>query len=245
MATLFLTARWQDLVIITWPVPDKLLLSRLPAGLELDRWQGHACVSLVAFDFRDCRVKGVAFPRLVNFPEVNLRFYVREAQGGRRGVVFIREFVPSRLISLVARVVYNEPYRAVPMRSRVDESAGRVQVEHVLDVPSAPLRITAEAGAETWQPPVDSIEHFFKEHSWGYGVDRRGRALVYEVEHPVWQVRRETTATINGDLGAVYGAEWSFLNAQPPINTLLAVGSAVRVLGHDRLERADCASDRS
>ncbi|HYE61538.1 MAG TPA: DUF2071 domain-containing protein [Phycisphaerales bacterium] len=232
MARPFLTARWQDLVIITWPVPEELLRARLPEGLELDRWQGRACVSLVAFDFRDCRVKGIAFPGLVNFPEVNLRFYVREAASGRRGVVFIREFVPSHVISLVARVVYNEPYRAVRMRSSVEFSGGRVKVEHALSLRPTPLRITAGASADTWVPPDDTAEHFFKEHSWGYGKNRRGRALVYEVRHPVWSIRRAVSVSIDGDLGQVYGPEWAFLNTEPPLNVLLAVGSAVEVFGH-------------
>jgi len=60
-------------------------------------------VSLVAFDVRDTRVRGVAWPGLRDFPEVNLRFYVRE--GDRRGVVFIRELVPSRAVALVARLL--------------------------------------------------------------------------------------------------------------------------------------------
>ena len=46
----FLRARWLDLLLVTYAVPDDVLTSRLPVGLELDRWQGHALISLVAFD---------------------------------------------------------------------------------------------------------------------------------------------------------------------------------------------------
>jgi len=232
MPRTFLTARWQDLIIITWPVDDTLLLPRLPRGLELDRWGDRACVSLVAFDFRDCRVKGIAFPGLVNFPEVNLRFYVREKATGRRGVVFIREFVPSHLIATVARVVYNEPYRAVPMSSNVTEESGRVRIEHDLRVDAAPLTISGDASSGSFTPTSDTAEHFFKEHSWGYGTDRRGRVLVYEVQHPEWAIRRDATARMQGNLGAMYGEQWSILNDTPPLNTLIALGSDVVVLGH-------------
>jgi uncharacterized protein len=232
MPRTFLTACWQDLVIITWAAPEQLLLPRLPRGLELDRWEGRACVSLVAFDFRGCCVKGLRVPGLVNFPEVNLRYYVREVASGRRGVVFIREFVPSRVIAMVASVVYNEPYRAVPMRRVVEERNDRVRVEHDVGVPGSPLRIVAEADAATETPNEGSLEHFLKEHSWGYGVDRRGRALAYEVRHPVWAVRRGASARVEGDLGRAYGEEWSFLNAAAPVNVMLAVGSEITVLGH-------------
>ncbi|HTG49386.1 MAG TPA: DUF2071 domain-containing protein, partial [Gemmatimonadales bacterium] len=77
-------------------MPDEALAPHLPPGLALDRWEGHAFVSLVAFDFLDTRVGGIPWPGFTAFPEVNLRFYVRE--GDRRGVVFIAELVPSRMV---------------------------------------------------------------------------------------------------------------------------------------------------
>ena len=64
---------------------------------------------------RTCQplVLGVPWPGYRNFPEINLRFYVR--RGDERGVVFVREFVPQRLVAWLARVFYNEPYRAATM----------------------------------------------------------------------------------------------------------------------------------
>src|SRR2546429_431786 len=88
----FLTGRWTNLFLASFAVPDELLLRRLPPGLELDRYHGRAFVSLVAFDFLDTRVFAIPWPGYRNFPEVNLRFYVRH--GEQRGVVFIRELVP-------------------------------------------------------------------------------------------------------------------------------------------------------
>src|SRR5882672_8618368 len=87
----FLTARWTNLFLATYAVPQELLRPRLPPGLDLDLRDGQAFVSLVAFDFLDTRVLGVPWPGYRNFPELNLRFYVRH--GERRGVVFVREYV--------------------------------------------------------------------------------------------------------------------------------------------------------
>src|SRR5690242_7349992 len=126
----FLMARWTNLFLATYAVPDELLTPRLPPGLALDRRDGRAFVSLVAFDFLDTRVLGVPWPGYRNFPEVNLRFYVRD--GDRRGVVFIREFVPSRLVAWLARRLYNEPYAALPMTSRVTDGPDTIAVEHRL-----------------------------------------------------------------------------------------------------------------
>src|SRR5260370_5945784 len=69
----FLTARWINLLLATYAVPPELVASYLPAGIEPDARDGRAFASLVAFDFRDTRVLGVAWPGFRNFPEVNLR----------------------------------------------------------------------------------------------------------------------------------------------------------------------------
>ena len=52
----FLTARWSNLFLATYAVPDDVLTPRLPPGFVLDRRDGVAFVSLVAFDFCDTRV---------------------------------------------------------------------------------------------------------------------------------------------------------------------------------------------
>src|SRR5690242_13649205 len=114
----FLTAEWRDLVMLNYEVPQGLLEPLVPGGVELDHWNGTLYVSVVGFLFRDTRVLGLAIPGHRTFEEVNLRFYVRREVAGeeRRGVVFIRELVPRRAIATVARLLYNEPYRAVAMR---------------------------------------------------------------------------------------------------------------------------------
>src|SRR3954469_20731239 len=109
----FLTARWSNLCLLTYAVPPALLEPRLPPGLDLDLRDGQAFVSLVAFDFLDTRVLGVPWPGFRNFPEINLRFYAR--RGDERGVVFVREWVPQRLVAWLARTLYNEPYAAAAM----------------------------------------------------------------------------------------------------------------------------------
>lgn len=107
----FLTAQWRDLLMLNFVVDPRLLASYVPAGTELDLWQGEALVSVVGFRFVDTRVLGLPLPGHRNFEEVNLRFYVRrrEPTGVRRAVVFIRELVPRWAIAFVARAWYNVP----------------------------------------------------------------------------------------------------------------------------------------
>ncbi|MEO1129076.1 MAG: DUF2071 domain-containing protein [Planctomycetota bacterium] len=228
----FLTASWRDLIIASFSVPPGLLSDRLLPGLSLDTWKGQACVSLVGFQFLETCVRGFRIPGHVNFPEWNLRFYVRRGVD-ERGVMFIREFVPRRAISIVARTVYNEPYETVAMRARVDSDAASYTVRR--RGRSHDLRV--ELDGDPWMPASDSIEHFFKEHRWGYGADRRGRTLRYEVIHPVWSVRRVTSHTINVDWAELYGEPWAVMRDQEPLSVVYAVGSAVEVHPAGRLDQ--------
>ncbi len=214
-----MTARWADLLLLTWAVPDALLLPHLPSGVELDRHDGRALASVVAFDFEDIRLFGVRWPGWTRFPELNLRFYVRA--GERRGVVFIREDVPSRVVEAVARLLYNEPYRRVPYRK---DGRG-----HVLTAGGREHRIGWEPTGVPVVPPVDSFAHALKERECGVGRLRDGRTRLYRVEHPVWRVWPDVRVTLDVDFAALYGQPWAFMNTAPPLATIAAEGSAVRV----------------
>lgn len=224
----FLTARWVNLCIFSWPVPPERLQPRLAPGLTLDSRHDSAWVSLVAFDFQDTRVKGIRWPGYVRFPEVNLRFYVRH--GDQRGVMFVREYVPRRMISTIARLRYNEPYATAPMTGSAQVTDDELDVDYTIRIGGRTHRIGAIADARAHTPPDDSDEHWFKEHSWGYGVTRRtNRLLHYRVDHPVWQVHPIREIRLDVDWAALYGNEWADMNELPPKSTVLAAGSEISV----------------
>jgi uncharacterized protein len=225
----FLTAEWRNLINLTYRVPAEKLESILPHGLELDLYEGHAHLSLVAFDFVNTRVKGIKIPFHVDFPEINLRYYVR-TQDGHRGVVFIKELVPKHCIAFVAQRFYNEPYESHPMESvHVNGEDGRLESRHKLWVDGTESMIETVCGGGCHIPPADTAAHFFKEHDLGFGVDKRGETLCYEVAHPVWEVREVQDVKLQFDFRKVYGDEWAFLQDLQPQFQLLAVGSAIKV----------------
>jgi uncharacterized protein len=226
----FLTARWSNLILLTYAVPPALLQHRVPDELELDTRDGQAFASLVAFDFLDTRVLGVAWPGFRKFPEVNLRFYVRDQRGGARGVMFVKEFVPQRFVACVARAIYNEPYEAVPMRSVVNVSGETISVAHEFDAGGRTNSICATGDVATKCPAESSDAHFFKEHRWGFGRTRGGRCIRYEVVHPVWNCHAVRTWSLQLDWARVYGGEWAFLQEARPVSVVLAEGSGVQVL---------------
>ena len=227
MPRAFLTARWHNLILANYAVPEALLTPLLPPGVELDRRDGQCWASLVGFQFLDTRVLGVAWPGFRDFPEWNLRFYVRHE--GRRGVVFVREFVPQRFVSAVARLIYNEPYRAAPMTMSVAEAGGRLTADYTLTYAGRVHRMTAVVRAPAVTPGPESVEHFFKEHSWGFGTSHTGRLIRYRVEHPTWDVYPVERFTADLDWATLYGPEWGVMTGVAPASVVLAVGSAVSV----------------
>ena len=221
----FLTAAWRDLVLLNWRVDSALLQQYVPTGTELDPWEGENWVSLVGFRFLNLAVKGVPAIGHRDFPEINLRFYVRREVDGevRRGVVFLRELTPRRIVEWVARAVYNEPYATLPMRARVEES----QTAYELDLNGVTQRIAVTPNGE-WRSP-EPIEEFFIEHYWGYNRQTDGGTMEYEVTHPKWQVRPVELAQFNLDVETLYGDEWTKVLSGEPDSVVLADGSAVAV----------------
>lgn len=63
--------------MLNYAVDPAILTPHLPAGVELDAWRGTTYLSVVGFQFLGTRVLGLPIPFHRNFPEVNLRFYVR------------------------------------------------------------------------------------------------------------------------------------------------------------------------
>ena len=47
---------WENVLFLHWPVEDGPLVGQLPAGLEIDRWEGSAWVSIVAFRLANVRL---------------------------------------------------------------------------------------------------------------------------------------------------------------------------------------------
>ena len=233
MSRPFLTARWENLVILNFDVPRRLLDPLVPKGTGLDLWRGEAVISLVGFYFADTRVLGMAFPGHRNFEEVNLRFYVRRHPAGdedRRAVVFIRELVPRRAIALAARLFYNEPYLSLPMkhRTRLDPRTGG-ELLYSWRYQDDDFALTARPTGPAQPLDAGSEAEFITEHYWGYARQRDGGTLEYEVEHPRWRVWTTPEASVQGPAARLYGQEFGTILNGRPRSAFVADGSVVIV----------------
>jgi uncharacterized protein YqjF (DUF2071 family) len=239
MRPVFLTAEWRYLAMLNYRVAPSVLASCVPAGTELDDWNGETYVSIVGFLFRDVKLLGLSVPFHRAFEEVNLRFYVKRTVGRdvRRGVTFIREIVPRRAIATVARMVYNEPYVALPMRHRIgpsDAGSGTpASVEYEWRHGPGWTSLAVQPHGEP-QPLRDgSEEQFITEHYWGYTTQRDGGTVEYRVEHPKWRVWPVHHAALSGSLD-LYGPSFAEVLGKPPVSAFLSEGSRVVIYSPER-----------
>jgi hypothetical protein len=246
----FLTAQWRHLLMLNYDVDPASLLPFVPAGTQLDLWQGRSLVSLVGFRFLQTRLLGWAVPFHQNFTEVNLRFYVRRetVDGFRRGVVFLKEIAPKFAVSWVANAIYHETYVTLPMSHRIQipgSAADRTgRIEYRWRQGGRRYEMTANFCGLPRVLPAGSEEEFIAEHYWGYTRRRDGATWEYRVEHSPWRVWRVDAAAFEGDATELYGRTFADVLSHPPSSALVADGSPVivsrgaRVPGCARLQRA-------
>ena len=220
-----------------YAIDPALLKKYVPAHTELDEFNGVHYASLVGFLFQDTRVRGIAFPFHRSFEEVNLRFYVRYKEGAawKRGVVFMKEIVPRRLISFVANTVYGENYATHAMRHEWKMAGDELQVAYYWKAGRHWNYLKATAAAEPQAIVPGSAEAFITEHYWGYTFVNPACTGVYQVRHPRWRVHPVHHYAIECSAGELYGPGFAGPLRQQPVSVFVAEGSPVEVMPGGRL----------
>ena len=224
--------------MLNYAVDPECLCPLLPAGVELDSFDGVTYASIVAFRFLNTRVRGLGIPFHRDFDEINLRFYVRrQAEDGqwRRGVVFVKEIVPRLAIAMVARLFYNENYVAMPTRHHLGANETGLFVDYGWRFKGHWNELKFQSTGLPKMADPGSLEEFITEHYWGYAAQPDGGCVEYQVEHPRWRIWQPKTATLDCDVGILYGAEIASHFRAAPRSAFLAEGSPVKVLPGRRL----------
>lgn len=228
---IFLTAKWEYLVMLNYALPEHLLLPYLPKGTQLDLFQGKAMASIVGFLFNQTKVLGVKWPSHSNFEEVNYRFYIKYFDGKqwKRGVAFISEIVPKFIITKMANSLYNEHYSTMPMRHKIHIEDQYLHVEYQWKQQHKLNSLSVKA-INTLQPILpNSEEEFIFEHYWGYNQLNQTTLIEYGVEHQRWEVYPVTSYTLDADISSLYGQSFVPYLSVPPNSIFLARGSDIIV----------------
>lgn len=234
----FLTAEWRKLAIINYEINPEVLKPYLPKGTQFDFHKGKCLVSLVGFMFMNTKLLGISVPFHRNFEEVNLRFYVKKLENGiwKRGVVFIKEIVPKKALSLVANTFYNENYCTLPMTHSIIESDNEISVAYSWK--NSKLNTIIVKADNIQGEMIDGSDfEFITEHYSGF-TKNEIQTSEYEVKHPKWNFYDVKNYEIKVDFKENYGTDFTFLNNAKPISVMLAEGSEIEVHTKRSLELA-------
>lgn len=180
---------WSDLLFMHWQVPARLLRPHVPAGLDLDIWDGSPWVSLVAFRLDQVRHSRLPSLGLVaNIIELNLRAYVRRQ--GEPAIYFLSIHADRRLAVALAQVLTPLPYVRARMLYERDCTGYRFQSTR-LAAPAVPLHLEAcfSPHSVAFEAPAGSQAEWLLERYGLYAVTPRGNLLRTVVQHPPWQVK--------------------------------------------------------
>lgn len=187
---------WSELLFLHWQVPEAELRPLVPAGLDIDTFEGRAWVGVVPFTVTGARARFTPpLPFVSNFHEVNVRTYVHH-HGRDPGVWFFSLDASKAIVVEAARRLYHLPYLRADIEMKVTEqpatppAPGRRLVEFVSRrVASDPPDLDVRYGAGDFPRPAEpgTLEHFLVERYMLYALARDGlrRARVHHAPYPV------------------------------------------------------------
>ena len=227
----FLKANWENIIMANYEIDPEILIPFLPKGVTLDLYNGKAYISLVGFMFKKTKLFNVPIPLLGTFEEINLRFYVQRNEDGitKRGVVFINETIPYRIVAWVANKLYKEHYTVVPTKHSITEEADSKKIKFEWLLNKKWNSIYVEASNKSQSMKKDTLEKFIYEHYFGYTKIDENNTEEYRLQHPSWKINTVLDAKIDCDFKAMYGEAFSILNETKPEAVFIAEGSSVKI----------------
>jgi uncharacterized protein len=184
-----ISVRWEDLLFMHWPIPLAKMREIVPAGLQVETYDGSAWIGVVPFRMRNTRHRLLPpLPDVSTFPELNVRTYVRA--GGRPGVYFFSLDAASKLAVRLARWTFNLQY--FDARMRCETAGANIAYEsHRIHRDAAPAEFRAQYGANGKPFPAGrgSLENFLTDRYCLYAVDRRGKVWRGDIHHAPWSLQ--------------------------------------------------------
>jgi uncharacterized protein YqjF (DUF2071 family) len=175
-------ADWTDALFVHYSIDPAVLQPHVP--FDLDLFDGHAYVSLVAFTQSRLHpaiggwLTAWTMAPIAHHAFLNLRTYVRTP--AHAGIMFLAEWIPNRLALLVGPHLYGLPFR----RGRLDY---RADTRHVAAGEQA-LQLDVR-GTVNDAPRPDALDHFLLERYTAVTA-RKGRGRMFHIRHDPWEFER-------------------------------------------------------
>jgi uncharacterized protein YqjF (DUF2071 family) len=212
---------WRHVVLLHWETDPDVARSRLPAGVDLDLFDGKAYVGLVALTMQVELAGVLPLPFVGAFAELNVRLYTVDRQG-RRGLSFVSMDAGHLLPAVAGRWAYGLPYRwaaATPARRRretVTYDFRRRSDDHPR------CRLAVHVADRIARP--SPMEEFVTAR-WVLHWTAARRVLWCPIEHPRWDLRTATVLSLEDELVTAAGLPLS----GAPVSVLYSPGTRTRV----------------
>ena len=224
----FMQGTWDNLIIATYTCESTLLQEYLPKNVSLDLYEGKALMSLVAFTFSEVKMFGFKVPFHQNFPEINLRTYVKDNLTGIKGVLFIKEIAPKILVQKMAKICYNEPFNYGKIKHSIikEEKVSEINYQYFFkqkktQIKSIVLNNTFEC--------YSSFEKFIIERKYAFTLLKNKTYDLYKIERDYWQKFKTISVEWNAQIGLMFPEKLHKTLMQKPISLKVLKGSHVDV----------------
>ncbi len=203
--------RWLNLLFAHYALDPEAVRRLIPAGLELDTFEGKAWLGVVPFSMDQVQVRvagssAAGVPTVRAFDELNLRTYVRSPRTGLRGVYFFSLDCSSLLAVIGARVGFHLPYFPAAMQVRSEGDA--MSYASRRSIPRGGLHFSARYGpaGKVFASRAGSLEAFLTERYCLFTASR-GRILRGDIHHRQWPLQPAWAEIAVDEIPAAHGME--------------------------------------
>jgi uncharacterized protein YqjF (DUF2071 family) len=181
---------WLDLCFLHWPVAVQSLRPWIPAGLEVDTFEGTAWLALVPFTMTGVRPIGCPdLPGVSAFAEFNVRTYVRDRE--KSGVWFFSLDAAQKLAVRVARTCFHLPYFDATFERSWQRGWCHYRVLRThRGCPAVHFEGRYRPVGEVFHSLPGSLEEFLTERYWLFSADSRGHVYRARIFHERWPLQR-------------------------------------------------------
>jgi uncharacterized protein len=210
-----MTQTWHNLLFAHWPVSPEALRPLVPAGLEIDTFDGDAWLGIIPFRLTGVRLRGLPEVRPVaSFPEVNVRTYVNAA--GKPGVQFLSLDANNRLAIAIAKPWFHLAYRLADISFRSDRcgihfSSRRRERRAPELTPfgrcdAADFRASYRPCSPHFRSEPGTLEHWLTERYCYYSAAGR-RLYRCDIHHDPWRLRRAQAEIESNTMALSHGID--------------------------------------
>ena len=173
---------WNNVIFAHWKVNENSLKKLIPAGLNLDLFDGEAWISLVAFTLKKLRIHYLpSFSSFSDFHEINMRTYV--VRNNKSGIYFLSLEIQKTFSALLAGFLTGLNYYKSDIRHGPEyhESENRKHLFYLKSEYNKGTDILAKTDFDKWLTDRFTIFH-----------ELSGEIFSHEIHHRDWPLKTLT-----------------------------------------------------